>query len=137
MKLPAVDPDNEHIRLLAIFHYVLAGIIGVFSCFPILHLILGALIVSGALDSPQGPQPPAAIGWIFIAIPATMMLFGFGTAITVLLAARSLYGQRRYTFCLVVAALECLFMPLGTILGVLTIVVLVRESVKHKFAARQ
>ncbi len=133
-KTPSVDQDNEQIRLLAIFHYILAGMIGLLSLFPIIHIVLGTLIVSGALNTQQGSQaPPAALGWIFIAIPAAMMLCGFCTAIAVLIAALSLSCKRRYTFCLVVAAVECLFMPLGTILGVLTILVLVRESVKRKF----
>jgi hypothetical protein len=36
----------------------------------------------------------------------------------------------------VVACLECLFIPFGTILGVLTLIVLSRESVKTQFSAR-
>jgi hypothetical protein len=134
--VPAIDQDIDQIRLLAIFHYVLAGILGLISCFPIIHIIIGTLIVTGAFNSQQpGSQPPPALGWIFILIPAFMILTGFCTAIAVLLAARSLSTKRRHTFCVVVAALECLFMPLGTILGVLTILVLMRESVKIKFNA--
>jgi len=36
-------------------------------------------------------------------------------------------------FCLIVAGIICIFMPLGTILGVFTIIVLVRPSVKAMF----
>jgi hypothetical protein len=38
---------------------------------------------------------------------------------------------------LVMACIECLFIPFGTILGVLTIVVLARESVRALFAPAQ
>ncbi len=41
--------------------------------------------------------------------------------------------ELHYTYCLVVAALECLFMPFGTILGVFTIVVLMRHPLKALF----
>jgi len=37
----------------------------------------------------------------------------------------------------VMACVECLFIPFGTILGVFTIIVLLRESVKALFAATQ
>jgi hypothetical protein len=36
-------------------------------------------------------------------------------------------------FVFVVACCECLFMPFGTILGVFTIILLSRESVKSAF----
>ncbi len=35
---PPPDPDLEHLRLLSIFHYVVGGILALFSCFPILVL---------------------------------------------------------------------------------------------------
>jgi hypothetical protein len=35
--------------------------------------------------------------------------------------------------CFVVAAIECIFMPFGTVLGVFTIIVLSRPSVKALF----
>ena len=36
-------------------------------------------------------------------------------------------------FCFVIACLACMQMPLGTILGVFTIIVLARPSVKEMF----
>ena len=36
-------------------------------------------------------------------------------------------------YCLVVAAVECIFMPFGTVLGVFTIIVLMRPGVKERF----
>jgi len=39
----------------------------------------------------------------------------------------------RYWFAFVMACIECLFIPFGTILGVFTIIVLSRESVKTLF----
>jgi len=42
-----------------------------------------------------------------------------------------------YTFCFVMAAVESLFMPFGTVLAVFTLVVLLRESVKRMFEANK
>jgi len=55
-------------------------------------------------------------------------------AICILIARRALAKRTRYWFVFVVACIECLFMPFGTVLGVFTLIVLSRESVKKLFA---
>jgi hypothetical protein len=54
-------------------------------------------------------------------------------AAAVFMAAWCLKNRRRYIFCLVVAGFECFFAPFGTVLGVFTILVLSRPSVKALF----
>ena len=44
-----------------------------------------------------------------------------------------LKNHTNYTYCLVVDAIACTFVPFGTVLGVFTIIVLVRPSVKALF----
>ena len=56
-------------------------------------------------------------------------------AICILIAGRSLALRKHYSFALVIACIECLFVPFGTILGVFTIVALSRESVRALFSA--
>ncbi|MCF5930821.1 hypothetical protein L2216_27445, partial [Xanthomonas perforans] len=41
--------DLQQLKLLSIFHYVLAGITGLFSLFPLIHLFMGLAIVTGHL----------------------------------------------------------------------------------------
>jgi hypothetical protein len=50
------------------------------------------------------------------------------------LAGRFLARRRHHTFCMVIAAVACTFMPLGTVLGVFSLIVLSRESVRESFA---
>ena len=45
--------------------------------------------------------------------------------------------RRRRTFSLVMAGINCMNMPLGTVLGVFTVIVLLRESVRQAYAARE
>jgi hypothetical protein len=53
-------------------------------------------------------------------------------------AGRSLARRKRYLFCLIVAGTMCVMCnPLGTVLGVFTIVVLLRPSVKELFGANR
>ncbi len=134
-----VNQDLEHLRLLKILTYVYAGITAVFSLIPLIHLGMGVAIVSGAI--PMGPGPsgggpgPEMMGWLFIAIGGGIIVLGESMAIACVFAARSLGEQRRRVFCMVIAGLECVNMPLGTILGVFTLIVLVRPSVKALFDA--
>ena len=127
-----MEEDFQHLRLLSIFHYVVGGIIGICGCFPIIHLTVGIAVVSGAMDD-GGNGPPAAFGWIFVCMAAFMISMFWGAAIAILLAGGKLRDHTSHTFCLVVAAVECMFMPFGTVLGVFTIIVLVRPSVKELF----
>jgi hypothetical protein len=58
-------------------------------------------------------------------------------AISILIAGRCLSRRKSYSFALVMACIECLFVPFGTILGIFTIVVLSRKSVKALFSDAQ
>lgn len=124
--------DDEHLRLLSILHYVVAAITGLFASFPLIHLAIGLLTLF-APDKLGGEAPPAFVGWIFVAIGAALVALGWALAGCMIAVGRSLARRRRYMFCLVVAAIECLVMPFGTVLGVFTIVVLMRDSVKEAF----
>ena len=67
---------------------------------------------------------------------AFFILLGWVFAVLVLVAGRLIARRKYYTFCFVVACVECLFMPFGTVLGVFTILVLNRQSVKELFNPR-
>jgi hypothetical protein len=104
---------------------------GLFGCFPIIHLAVGIAAVTGAMDNGSGPPP--AFGWIFICIAVVMMAFAWSLAIAIVVAGRKLAAHSAYMYCLVVAGIECIFTPIGTVLGVFTIIVLMRPSVKELF----
>jgi hypothetical protein len=48
-------------------------------------------------------------------------------------AARFLGNKTHKTFVLVVGAMTCFLFPIGTVLGVFTLMVLSRDSMKHLF----
>ena len=132
-----MNQDKEHLQLLAIFHYVVAGLAALFSFFPLLYTTVGAIFIFAARHGTPKPgeePPPEFIGWIFAIVGSLLFLLGIAIAICILIAGRSLAKRTRYWFALVVACIECLFIAFGTILGVFTIVVLSRESVKTLFS---
>jgi len=128
--------DAEHLKLLSIFHYIVAAMMALAACIPILHLVIGYAIASGRLDGSKHGGPPEFIGWFLVVGAAGAILFGWTLAACTVVAGRSLAQRKRYLFCLVVAgvmAMTC--MPFGTVLGVFTIIVLMRPSVKQAFGA--
>ena len=130
-----MQQDEEHLKLLSIFHYVVGGLAALFACFPIFHLIIGVVFIalSGRPDA-KGDAPPAFIGWLFVGAASVAMIVGWSIAACIIAAGRFLAKRRHYMFCLVMAGIECLFMPFGTVLGVFTIIVLIREGVKEMFS---
>ena len=131
-----MNRDEEHLQLLAIFHYVVAGLAALFSFFPLLYTTVGAIFIFAARHGTAKPGedlPPEFLGWIFAVLGSLFFLIGIAMAICILIAGRSLALRKRYSFALVMSCIECLFIPFGTILGVFTIIVLSRESVKTLF----
>jgi hypothetical protein len=126
-----MERDLEHLKLLSIFHYVAAGMAALVACIPFIHFFMGLAMATGMLDQGDPGVRPVGIG--IMAFAAFFILAGWTLAVLMALAGRSLAARRRYTFCLVMGGIECLFMPVGTVLGVFTIIVLVRESVKRMF----
>ena len=134
----SMDRDTEQLNLLAIFHYVVAGLAALFSFFPLLYTALGVIFIFAARHGTVKPGeelPPEFLGWIFAVVGA--LLFVIGMAICILIAGRSLALRKHYSSALVIACIECLFVPFGTILGVFTIVALSPESVKALFVQAQ
>ena len=128
--------DEEHLRLLSIFHFVVAGMTALFALFPIIHLLIGLAIVSGALQPTEGDEIPAFFGWFFVLFAGTWIVLGLAFAVVIALGGRALRRRQHHTFCLVVAGIACLLMPFGTVLGVFTIIVLMRDSVKEMFGGQ-
>lgn len=135
--------DRDHLRILAIFYFILGGLSMLGVLFAIFYLALGILfLVSGDTMFANDPNPPPPevamiMGWMFVGIAVlTMVLCGLIGGLQ-LYTGMSLLKQRRHTLCLVIAALTCLSVPLGTILGIFTFVVINRPSAKALFDANR
>ena len=126
--------DAQQLKLLSIFHYVAAVLLAVMACLPVIHLIIGILMVTAPSSmSGRGQPPPAFLGWMFILAAGAFILGGWAIAALMALAGRFLARRERRVYCLVVAAVECVWTPFGTVLGILTLIVLIRPSVIELF----
>ena len=109
METPAPNPqqilDNEHLKLLSIFHYLKGGITALFACIPIIHVVFGlVLIIAPHLFGHGSDRPPAFLGWLFVILGGFLIFFGWTMAALVLTAGRFIARRKHYTFCFVVAA---------------------------------
>ena len=126
-----MNKDEEHLKLLSIFHYVVGGIAGFFACFPFIHLIMGIAMLA---ETSRG-GPSVFFGLLFVMLALTFITLGWTLAVCLIIAGRFLTRRKHYKFCFAIACFSCLLMPHGTVLGVFTIIVLMRPSVKELFAA--
>jgi hypothetical protein len=127
------EQDRQHLQLLSVFHYVVGAFVGLFSCFPIIHLVLGIAMVTGAFGHAADQPALMIIGTLFIVMGAIFILCGWSFAALLILAGTYLNCRLHYMFCLVMAGISCAFFPFGTVLGVFTIVVLSTPEVRAAF----
>ncbi len=130
----ATAQDLEHLRLLSIFHTIVGAITALFSLLPVLHLVVGLLLMSGRIEETD----PAArlVGGLFVAISGMFIVCGLTLAGFMIHAGRCIARRRRHLLCVVVAGVECMMMPFGTVLGVFTLIVLLKPQIRALFAER-
>ncbi len=56
-----MNQDAEHLRLLSIFHYIVAGLAAFFSFFPLFYMTVGAIFTFVTRHGTARPVP--SIAW--------------------------------------------------------------------------
>jgi hypothetical protein len=129
--------DADHLNLLAIFHFVGAGL----ALLGILLLLAHFTIMHTFLANPEmwrnqkQTLPPAELfaimKWFYLVIAVWFV----GSGILNLISGLCLYTRKHRTFSMIVAGINCVHMPLGTVLGVFTLIILMRDSVREVYEA--
>lgn len=136
---PLPNQDEEHLKLLCIFYYIWAGIDVLAACAGGLYILLAgtmlSAVASGAPSSKGEAPPVAALGALFGVVGFGMIATLGGLALLHFFAAKAITERRNSTLVYVSAAICCLSVPLGTILGVFTFIVMSRPSVKAIFVS--
>ncbi len=127
--------DAEHLNLLAMFHFIYAGLTALFSSFFLFHVVIGVMIVTGVLEDEQA-EMPIEIGWLFVIMGSFAVLSGWLLAGLVVMSGIRLRQRRWWLFCMIIAGVLCVMFPLGTVLGVFTIIVLQPDRVREMFKPR-
>jgi len=99
-------------------------------------IFMGEVISHTPPSSNKANQPPPAfVGWIFGGIGFGLFVVMIAMAALKFRTALCIDKRTSKTFCTVIAALSCLEVPYGTLLGVFTFLVLGRDSVNAQFAS--
>src|ERR1700681_3775316 len=105
--------DEQHLRLLSIFHYVVGALAALFALFPLIHLTVGWFLIHApppAAQQHDGP-PLAMIGWLFVLFGAVFFLAGESIAACIVAAGWFIRSRTRYWFVFVMACLQCALFP--------------------------
>lgn len=140
--LPAVEPvvtavpaslpdqralDLHHLKLLSYFYYATSGLWLVSMTLALPGAFVGSLglglwnLFMGSLNSFIGGCVASTVYSVMMPI---LLIFG----------GRFLARQQRYFFCILVAVLACLSLALSTILGIASLIVLFRPTVRGLFS---
>lgn len=138
--------DESHLHLLSVFHFVMGGLYTLGVGFVALHFLIMRMVMSmpqtaratpptGVSAPPPPPVMPAEIMNIMLVFYIFAALIIASLATGNILAGVWLRKRIQHTLTFVVAAINCAFFPFGTVLGVFTIIVLQRQTVKMTYAA--
>jgi len=137
--------DDEHLRLLAIGYYVLGGLMFLYGLFGLLYVFMGIMVAhaptmfapSHAAAQPgvpaATPPDPRVFADIMSMVGGGILIVAWVFAALTMAAGRCIANRTGYVFSMVVAGIQCVMVPIGTILGVATFAVLTRESVKYLY----
>jgi hypothetical protein len=127
--------DADHLTLLAVFHFLAAAL----ALLGTLGLLAQQAMMRSFFDDPRIWQnqpvdrPPEQFFELFKWISLFVAAVLFASAVLNLLSGFFIRARKYRTFSFVVAACNCLHIPLGTILGVFTFIVLMRDSVRELY----
>lgn len=145
-----MNNETGHLKLLSIFHFVLAGFFVIYLILPIVYCVMGYLMLSEGFSSEMfsayGGYPSytqemsqfmdayiRAMSVFFIVFSIVWFCFGAGFIVCMVFAGVNLLKKRHYYYCMVMASIATLIPIFGTLLGVFTIINLCKPEVKNAF----
>jgi hypothetical protein len=127
------ERDLQHLNLLGVFYYIWAALNA--AVLLLLVVIAGLLLAGVMASSAQNEPDAAALATILTVIFIPVLLITGALTVLTFLAAHGLQNQRRKILIYIIAALTCTSVPLGTILGIFTFLVMARPGVGEAFDA--
>ena len=132
---PAEDRDRDHLRTLSLFHYVLAVMTFLVAGLFLVYLAVGSIAMSELTPSERS-RLPAGFTAGFNKAGIIGLAIGWSLAALNAISGRCLARRRFRGISLFTAFCNCLWPPAGTCLGVVTIIILLRDSVAQLYRSR-
>jgi len=131
---PAPGASGDSFQILGYFQVALGFMIGMVSLLPALMIWIGRSVAEPAPEGyvyTEGAKATAMAGSI-VAVAA--LVLGLAAAAVVVLGGIRLARRSSWRYCVFAAALLCLFVPLGTLLGGLVIARLLDPKTRPLFS---
>ena len=125
--------DLEHVQLLAVFHFIVSGLAVLGIAFLYLHHLMMKTFMTQDMWKGKEGGPPKEFFAIFIWFYWVMGVLFAVVCVANVLSGLFLQQRKHRKFSLIVAGLDCVQFPFGTTLGVFTILVLLRDSVRQLY----
>jgi len=143
--------DAEHLSALSIGHFILAGVALLGGVPTLIYGVAGAKLIDefgsdismamGDIPGQPGANPFGGspdtmlqdLNTLVTTMIVSVVLLALVSAIHLSVVGVKIRQRRWWTFCYLTGWGECLMFPFGTILGIFTIIVLSRTSVKRLF----
>jgi hypothetical protein len=137
------EADLEQLRVLSVLYFVYGGLAALL-CLGGLMMVAGGIVTGtvgvataaaaqGQSDWPWSLLGPAIGGTFMLFVGGSCVVIGGGLAAARILTGLALRRHRQRTLCLVVAVVTAVSLPLGSLLGIATLLVLLRPGVENLF----
>ena len=117
--------DRNYLLALSIFHYLLALLTGAIC----VQMVWGFISMRRFMNEMYERPPHAAMwhtwDWFW---PGMAVVFGLAAVLNAA-SAWCMLRRKAWTLSVVVAGLDLIYFPVGTVLGIFTLIVLLRGSV--------
>ncbi len=137
-----VDPyqalqDADQLRMIALLSQIYGWITFAFSGFFLLYILFAFAMMgqSGVLGPASPGAPPFFFRTLILVFGLVALVLAWLNAALSLYACKCLRERRNWNWVMAASCLHCLNMPLGTALGVFTIIVINRPSVRQLFTS--
>lgn len=126
---PSTEETRGHLKLLGVFYYI----------FALLALpILGVLLLQGQIldfisDQANGAEIEESFRQLFRTVQIGIALMVIVHLLAGFYVGNCFRKQKHHTLCIVAAVFVCLSFPLGTVLGVFSLIVLMKPEAKVLF----
>ena len=129
--------DEEHLRLLSIGYYIAGGLHITFASLFIFHFVFLIFFASNPDLFPPAAQnkavPPDVMLHVFAWVLGIIIFLGWLFGGLTIYAGRCIKSRSKRTLSLIMATLNTLAIPVGTIVGVCGLMVLSRPSVRRLY----
>jgi hypothetical protein len=129
-----MEPKNN-LDTIAVFHYVWGGLKIFASLFVLIYVVMGIGMIWGGTST--GETELQFTGGIFLIFGLVAFLMVVVLGILSFLCGYYLKQRKNRIFCMVMSGLACMSAPVGTVLGIFTILEIEKPEIKALFEANK